>query len=354
MRLITHAITCTGPFAVLIMLGIKRGEGDFMTEGSLILAPLRGVTIRCFRETFAAEIVAAGFTEAVTPFITANAGVDPLKDREIGNWRIGELANGRMSGGREGLVSAAGETHRGTVLVTPQFIGKDPGALRYCLKRIKSVGYTTADLNCGCPFPMVRNKGRGSGILRTPNVLRQMMEVGCEVMGPGNFSIKARLGVERTDELLKLMPLINEFPLRHLTIHARTAKQMYEGACDWTAGEKVVAAARVPVVLNGDLEVVLGSAAFGCVASLGCSPETGGGTGRMIGRSFVRALGARPDSRELLLRYIAASQRELSGDRPVLGRMKELLSYWKEIPYWSRRWNLLKICRSVDELRAAI
>ena len=367
MRLITHAITCTGPFAVLIMLGIKRGEGDFMTEGSLILAPLRGVTIRCFRETFAAEIAAAGFTEAVTPFITANAGVDPLKDREIGNWRIGELANGRMSGGREGLVSAAGETHRGTVLggaagethrgtvlVTPQFIGKDPGALRYCLKRIKSVGYTTADLNCGCPFPMVRNKGRGSGILRTPNVLRQMMEVGCEVMGSGNFSIKARLGVDRTDELLKLMPLINEFPLRHLTLHARTAKQMYEGACDWTAGEKVVAAARVPVVLNGDLEVVLGSAAFGCVASLGCSPETGGGTGRMIGRSFVRALGARPDSRELLLRYIAASQRELSGDRPVLGRMKELLSYWKEIPYWSRRWNLLKICRSVDELRAAI
>ena len=32
----------------------------------LILAPLRGVTIRCFRETFAPEIAAAGFTEAVT------------------------------------------------------------------------------------------------------------------------------------------------------------------------------------------------------------------------------------------------------------------------------------------------
>ena len=97
-----------------------------MTEGSLILAPLRGVTIRCFRETFAAEIVAAGFTEAVTPFITANAGVDPLKDREIGNWRIGELANGRMSGGREGLVSAAGETHRGTGLNTSRSVRTAP------------------------------------------------------------------------------------------------------------------------------------------------------------------------------------------------------------------------------------
>ena len=60
---------------------------------------------------------------------------------------------------------------------------------------------------------MVRNKGRGSGILRTPDVLRRMMEVGCEAMGPGKFSVKTRLGVTRTDELLKLIPMINEFPL---------------------------------------------------------------------------------------------------------------------------------------------
>ena len=50
----------------------------------LILAPLRGVTIRCFRTVFAGPIRAAGFTEAVTPFIPATAGYDPLKDRELG------------------------------------------------------------------------------------------------------------------------------------------------------------------------------------------------------------------------------------------------------------------------------
>ena len=180
----------------------------------MILAPLRGVTIRCFRETFAAEIRSAGFTEAVTPFITANAGYDPLKDREL----------------RDGGLKT--EDERRKLRVTPQFIGKDPVALRDCLLRVKAAGYDTADLNCGCPYPMVRNKGRGSGILRTPDVLRRMLEVGCEVMGPGKFSIKARLGVDRNDELLKLMPMINEFPLRFLTVHARTARQMYTGACD--------------------------------------------------------------------------------------------------------------------------
>ena len=70
----------------------------------MILAPLRGVTIRCFRATFAAEIRAAGFTETVTPFISAMPGVDPLKDREL-----------------------ADPTHE-PVKLTPQFIGKDPEA----------------------------------------------------------------------------------------------------------------------------------------------------------------------------------------------------------------------------------
>ena len=295
-----------------------------MTEGLLILAPLRGVTIRCFRETFAKEIAEAGFTETVTPFITANTGVDPLKDREIA---------GRVP------VAEGGD---GTVLVTPQFIGKDPAALRFCLERIKSAGYTTADLNCGCPFPMVRNKGRGSGILRTPDVLRQMLEVGCEVMGPGNFSIKARLGVERTDELLKLMPLVNAFPLRYLTIHARTARQMYEGACDLDAFRRIQDVAAVPLVYNGDLPFPLPSTSSLQPSSL------------MLGRGFIRYLGTREDARELLVRYLSASEAELFGERPVLGRMKELLSYWKELPRWSRRWNLIKICRTLDELRAVI
>ena len=74
--------------------------------------------------------------------------------------------------------------------LTPQFIGKDPVALRACLERVKAAGYETADLNCGCPFPMVRNKGRGSGLLSTPEAFERMLAVGCETMGPGRFSVK--------------------------------------------------------------------------------------------------------------------------------------------------------------------
>ncbi|MGN0877691.1 MAG: tRNA-dihydrouridine synthase [Kiritimatiellia bacterium] len=294
-----------------------------MNTRHLILAPLRGVTLRCFREVFADVLAEVGFTEAVTPFICANPGLDPLKDRELKPSNLPPL-------------------HPSNLLLTPQFIGKDPEALRFCLERIKSAGYETADLNCGCPFPMVRNKGRGSGILRTPDVLRRMMEVGCEVMGPGRFSVKTRLGVKRTDELLQLMPLVNEFPLRFLTVHARTAEQMYEGACDMDALRKVQEVAKVPVVPNGDLPLPTLQPS---------SPPTFQPSALMIGRPFLRDLGGRADIGELLDRYVEASRAELHGERPVLGRLKELLAYWKDLPDWRRRWQIAKMARSLDELK---
>ena len=115
---------------------------------------------------------------------------------------------------------------------------------------------------------------------------------------------------------------------------ARTARQMYEGPCDEAMRARVEQAARVPVVRNGDLGL-----------------DAGDG---MVGRAFIRALGARADARDLLLRYVAMSAAELAGDRPVLGRIKELVSYWKELPAWRRTWDLLKLCRSLDELRQVV
>lgn len=285
----------------------------------LILAPLRGVTIRCFRETFAPEIAAAGFTEAVTPFIAAMPGLDPLKDREL-----------RGAGG------GAGE---GGILLTPQFIGKDPSALRCALLRIRDAGFATADLNCGCPFPMVRNKGRGSGLLASAKSLAAMLQAGCEAMGDGRFSAKARLGINSPDELLALMPVFNAFPLRRLVVHARTAKQMYSGNVDREAFERVQAAAKIPVVFNGDAEL---------------PPKGAAHPPLMIGRALVRSLGARDDASQLLARYIDASSAELRADRPVLGRIKELLAYWSDLPRWRRVWPVAKLARSIDELALAV
>lgn len=309
----------------------KYEEAPARQGAQLVLAPLRGVTIRTFRETFASEIRAAGFTEAVTPFVPAAPGYDPLKDRELRPRTLAAEAECAAAAGAE----CAGRA----LLVTPQFIGKDPAALREALKRVRDAGFAFADLNCGCPFPMIRKKGRGSGLLRTPDVLKRMLEAGCDVMGAGRFSAKTRLGIERSDELAALMDLFNAFPLRRLVVHARTAVQMYSGQVDRPAFEEVLSLAKMPVIFNGDAEMPTAAAL-----------HAPGGENLMIGRAFIRSLGAREDAPQLLARYIAASKRELFGDRPVLGRIKELLAYWKDLPRWRRLWPFAKLARSTDEL----
>ncbi len=290
------------------------------------LAPLRGVTIRAFREVFAAPIREAGFTRMVAPFIPANPGIR-VNDRLLAD-----------------LLPFPPAVDDGRLAVVPQVISRHPEAMRELLKGLKARGFDRADLNAGCPFPMIVKRGRGSGLFRTPDILDKLLDVGCEEMGPGKFSVKTRLGLTRADELLELLPLYNRYPLAALTVHARTAKQMYSGECDLSGFREVARASVNPVVYNGDARSEDWERRL-----------SEGAAALMVGRSFIRSLGARDDAAELLQRYIERSQGELCGDRPVLGRMKELLTYWAEgSPKWRRRWPMVKICRSVEELRQLI
>ena len=320
----------------------------------LWLAPLRGVTIRAFRETFAAAIGDAGFVGAFAPFIPANPGI---------------RVNGRLFADLEPLPSANGGQNgaKPPLPVIPQVITKHPDAMREFLKGLKDRGFRRADLNAGCPFPMIVRRGRGSGLIRARDMLERLIDVGCEEMGPGRFSVKTRLGLERTDELLELMPVFNRYPLAALTVHARTSKQMYSGDCSMESFAAVCSDSANPVIYNGDAQILV-NPINGLKGNNGFSGGVGfsnngfngltalkGLKGLMVGRGFVRSLGERGDSPELLRKYIARSQSELSGDRPVLGRMKELLAYWAEgSPRWRRLWPMVKICRTVDELLSLI
>lgn len=295
----------------------------------LWLAPLRGVTIRAFREVFLGPLVDAGFAGAVAPFIPANPGIR-VTDRMLSDLVPGE-------NGPDG-----GATPR--IALVPQVITRHPDAMRTLLRGFRAAGFDCADLNAGCPFPMIVRRGRGAGLFKDPALLESLLAAGCEEMGPGRFSLKIRLGLEKPDELLALMPMINRYPLAFISVHARTARQRYEGNVDVDAFRAVCEVSSNPVLFNGDVDI----------ESLPDARNLPGLElirGFMIGRSFIRGLGRRVDAVELLSRYVDRSCAELPGDRPVLGRVKELVSYWRESPVWRRLWPLLKVCSSVAELR---
>ena len=289
----------------------------------LWLAPLRGVTIRAFREVFTEAIRDAGFVGAFAPFIPANPGIR-VCDRLLAD------------------LKPFPRDVQPTLPLVPQVITKHPDAMRTLLRAFRERGFDRADLNAGCPFPMIVRRGRGSGLLRTPDLLEALLAAGCEEMGPGKFSLKVRLGVESPDDLRALLPRINRYPLAALTVHARTARQMYEGEVDRARFAEILAESANPVIYNGDAEL----------DRLGDLPD--GVAGVMVGRAFVRALGARADADALLRAYVARSRVELCGDVPVLGRMKELVSYWCTVPRWRRLWSVVKLCHTVDELLSLV
>jgi len=301
---------------------------------SLCLAPLRGVTGLVFRRTFTHHF--GGFDCAVSPFLTTVAGT------RIKATHLAEIAPAR---------------NRDLPLV-PQILGKSAPQLRTLLLAIRDLGYTRADLNAGCPWPVIVRKGRGAGLLRDADALRSMLDTGCEIM-PGGFSIKVRLGIDSPDLLQARLELLNAYPLHEVTIHARTAHQRYEGEVNLPAFAQALAACRHPVRYNGDIRT---AADFACLQAAFPSAA-----GWMVGRGAVcdpflpaRIRGdSRPPSAERLRAflddYLEQSAAELCGPSPLLGRLKELWSYLHlRFTDGATLWRQIRTCRRTDDYRRVL
>lgn len=119
------------------------------------------------------------------------------------------------------------------------------------------------DINMGCPFPMQAKSGRGSGILPRIDAVKEIL---AEVANraPLRFSVKMRLGYTSPDECLALLPLLNEAPLAHITMHPRTGIQQYKGALDFTAFEKFYEGCKHPIIFNGDITSIKDIQAIAC------------------------------------------------------------------------------------------
>lgn len=308
---------------------------DHVIGDDICLAPLRGVTVRTFRNIHAKYFRAPD--RAVSPFIATVSGI---KIKPV-------------------LLQDVNPALEQRIPLIPQVIGKDPVQLRALLKAFKGLGYTCADLNAGCPWPFIIKKSRGAGLMRDERLFASMLAVGCEEM-PDGFSVKVRLGVDKPTLLAERMSLINSFPLREVAIHARTAKQMYEGTVLLDAFEQTYPLCKHPVVYNGDIrtgdDLKRLKARFPAI------------TRWMIGRGLaanpflmedIRGTDQLPhDPKRLqafLEAYLAACEQELHGPTSVLGRMKELWSYLKAyFPQGEKLWDQIKICRTLDEYRRTI
>lgn len=162
--------------------------------------------------------------------------------------------------------------------IVPQVIFGSVEEFTLLVEALRELGSRRIDLNLGCPYPMQTGKERGSAMIANVGVMERVAEL-IEGDSEVAYSVKMRLGFRDADEWKKLLPLLNNIQLSHLTVHPRVASQMYGGAVDMEAFGEIVRASGNPVVYNGDLQT---PADINRIAA--AYPEI---AGVMVGRGFL-------------------------------------------------------------------
>jgi len=193
---------------------------------TLELAPLHGVTNRVFRRAYFAHF--AGFDRALAPFVLA-VRTDRMKENHFKDF----IPDAAVS-----------------VPVVPQLLGNDPEAFVESAKALASFGYSEVNWNLGCPYPMVTKKTRGSGLLPHPERIARFLDDVCPFV---QVSVKLRLGLADPEEIIRLMPILNEYPLIRVIIHPRIGKQMYAGSVNLDGFERAARLCTRAVSYNGDI-----------------------------------------------------------------------------------------------------
>ena len=136
--------------------------------------------------------------------------------------------------------------------IVPQLIANDKTEAQAIVNRFISLDYKEIDINMGCPFPRIVNQGKGSGILRDTAAVKGLMDI-VKMYPDILFSIKIRLGWEDGKEAFNLLPILNDAPLLHITLHPRLGKQAYKGLCDMDAFSEFIIRCKHPIIYNGDI-----------------------------------------------------------------------------------------------------
>jgi nifR3 family TIM-barrel protein len=228
--------------------------GPLTLELPVVLAPMAGVTTSAFRR------LCAGFGAGlyVSEMVTARALVE-------GNARTMRMIRFRPD---EAVRSV-------------QLYGVDPAVVASAVDRlVGEAGVDHIDLNFGCPAPKVTRKGGGAALPLHRRLFAAVVRSAVRHAGTVPVTVKMRIGTDDDHRTSVVAGLIaEEEGAAAVTLHARTAEQLYSGQADWAAiGELKQAVTTIPVLGNGDIWE--GSDAVAMMAATGCD-------GVVIGRGCL-------------------------------------------------------------------
>jgi nifR3 family TIM-barrel protein len=134
-----------------------------------------------------------------------------------------------------------------------QIFGADPAVMAEAARMVEDAGADIVDINFGCPVRKVTKTGAGATMLDDPERACRVVEaVASAVSVP--VSVKMRRGLaDGSRACLSIGPRLVAGGAASLTLHPRSAKQMYTGEADHTLTAELVELIDVPVIASGDV-----------------------------------------------------------------------------------------------------
>ena len=270
----------------------------------VVLAPMAGVSVQAFRRQgrrFGAGLVCSEMVSC--------AGIEHGNERTLGYLRV------------------ASDEHPLAI----QIFGSEPSVMSEAARMVEAAGADLVDINFGCPVRKVTKTGAGATLLddakRACGIVAAVAEA---VEIP--VSVKMRRGLENGSRAcLEVGPRLVEAGAQTLTLHPRSAKQMYTGEADHALTAELVSLVDVPVIASGD--ITSRAKAQAILAATGAAAV-------MVGRGaqgnpwalkeILEGDGAEPTPEEVvaeLVLFIRETVREL-GDPRATGFLKKFYGWY--------------------------
>jgi tRNA-dihydrouridine synthase B len=136
--------------------------------------------------------------------------------------------------------------------VSIQIFGGDPDRMAAAAQVVEMMGADIVDVNMGCPVRKIAKHNAGCSLMREPihatNVISAMVKA---VKIP--VTVKMRAGwSDRNRNAPDLARRLQDAGAAAVTIHGRTAEQMYKGNADWDLVADIASQLNIPVFGSGD------------------------------------------------------------------------------------------------------